>query len=383
MARTFEERDGKPNVVDHGGINLGIAVDIEKKDGSRSLMVPRVLGASEPRLPVLPRVLRGPDPEDPREQAHRRRLPRHQHHPDQPGRPRHRRLGPAPDGRPGHDRRHRLDRLPARVGAFAAGQAAGARRLEGDDDDVHLRPPDHPGRRVGLVPAPDRPAPPGRRRILREGRRRARPRPEHRHQRPSRLGLRAAAGQPTAAPARPSVTGAVDEEHAAGGAGGDLAAQGVPDPRPPRRTSEPARRGRQGRPGARAREPQPDPGPDGPDPRLDPADRGRGRDPARRAAADARRLLRHDRLPDRAPLLPPAADVAAGDDRDRHPPRAARARREAQPAAPADRGLPVRALHPEGLPGPEDVLDRGARRDRADDRRDGDAREARTAPSRS
>ena len=52
MARTFEERDGKPSVVDHGGINLGIAVDIEKKDGSRSLMVPRVLGADEPRLPA-------------------------------------------------------------------------------------------------------------------------------------------------------------------------------------------------------------------------------------------------------------------------------------------------------------------------------------------
>ncbi len=45
MARTFEERDGKPNVIDHGQVNLGIAVDIEKKDGSRALMVPRVLGA--------------------------------------------------------------------------------------------------------------------------------------------------------------------------------------------------------------------------------------------------------------------------------------------------------------------------------------------------
>ena len=38
-------------------------------------------------------------------------------------------------------------------------------------------------------------------------------------------------------------------------------------------------------------------------------------------------LLRHDRLPVRAPLLPPAADLAAGDDRDRRPPPAARPRR--------------------------------------------------------
>ena len=45
MVRTFEQRDGKPNVIDHGQVNLGIAVDIEKKDGSRALMVPRVLGA--------------------------------------------------------------------------------------------------------------------------------------------------------------------------------------------------------------------------------------------------------------------------------------------------------------------------------------------------
>ena len=47
MARTFEERDGKPNVVDHGNVNLGIAVDIEKKDGSRALMVPAIKGADE------------------------------------------------------------------------------------------------------------------------------------------------------------------------------------------------------------------------------------------------------------------------------------------------------------------------------------------------
>ncbi len=39
MARTFEIRDGKPLVVEPATINLGIAVDVERK-GSRSLMVP-------------------------------------------------------------------------------------------------------------------------------------------------------------------------------------------------------------------------------------------------------------------------------------------------------------------------------------------------------
>ncbi len=47
MARSFEQRDGKPNVVDHGAINLGIAVDVERKDGSRSLMVPCIRAADE------------------------------------------------------------------------------------------------------------------------------------------------------------------------------------------------------------------------------------------------------------------------------------------------------------------------------------------------
>ena len=44
MARHFEERDGKPHVVEPGSINLGIAVDVERK-GQRSLMVPCIKGA--------------------------------------------------------------------------------------------------------------------------------------------------------------------------------------------------------------------------------------------------------------------------------------------------------------------------------------------------
>ncbi len=45
MVRAFEERDGKPFVVEAGSVNLGIAVDVEKSDGSRSLMVPCIKGA--------------------------------------------------------------------------------------------------------------------------------------------------------------------------------------------------------------------------------------------------------------------------------------------------------------------------------------------------
>jgi 2-oxoglutarate dehydrogenase E1 component len=45
MVRTFEERDGKPFALENGPVNLGIAVDVEKKDGSHTLMVPAIKGS--------------------------------------------------------------------------------------------------------------------------------------------------------------------------------------------------------------------------------------------------------------------------------------------------------------------------------------------------
>jgi 2-oxoglutarate dehydrogenase E1 component len=45
MGRSYLEEDGKPQVVEPGSINLGIAVDVERKDGSRSLMVPCIKAA--------------------------------------------------------------------------------------------------------------------------------------------------------------------------------------------------------------------------------------------------------------------------------------------------------------------------------------------------
>jgi multifunctional 2-oxoglutarate metabolism enzyme len=45
MANHFEEADGKPHRVHDGQVNLGLAVDVEKKDGSRTLMVPVIRDA--------------------------------------------------------------------------------------------------------------------------------------------------------------------------------------------------------------------------------------------------------------------------------------------------------------------------------------------------
>jgi 2-oxoglutarate decarboxylase len=46
MANHFAEIDGKPHRVLDGQVNLGLAVDVEKKDGSRTLMVPVIADAA-------------------------------------------------------------------------------------------------------------------------------------------------------------------------------------------------------------------------------------------------------------------------------------------------------------------------------------------------
>jgi 2-oxoglutarate decarboxylase len=46
MADHFAEIDGKPHRVVDGQVNLGLAVDVEKKDGSRTLMVPVIANAA-------------------------------------------------------------------------------------------------------------------------------------------------------------------------------------------------------------------------------------------------------------------------------------------------------------------------------------------------
>ncbi len=45
MGAHFAEIDGKPHRIDDGQVNLGLAVDVEKRDGSRTLMVPVILDA--------------------------------------------------------------------------------------------------------------------------------------------------------------------------------------------------------------------------------------------------------------------------------------------------------------------------------------------------
>ncbi len=45
MGNHFAEIDGKPHRIEDGQVNLGLAVDVEKRDGSRTLMVPVIFDA--------------------------------------------------------------------------------------------------------------------------------------------------------------------------------------------------------------------------------------------------------------------------------------------------------------------------------------------------
>src|SRR4051794_13390051 len=51
MATHFAELDGKPHVIDDAAVNLGIAVDVEKKGGGRTLMVPVIKDAGRLTFP--------------------------------------------------------------------------------------------------------------------------------------------------------------------------------------------------------------------------------------------------------------------------------------------------------------------------------------------
>ena len=55
MGHAYAEADGKPQRVTPAHVSLGLAVDVERKDGTRSLVVP-VLGRERAQL----RRLRGP-----------------------------------------------------------------------------------------------------------------------------------------------------------------------------------------------------------------------------------------------------------------------------------------------------------------------------------
>ena len=287
MARTYSEVDGKPHVVESGHVNLGIAVDVQRKDGSRSLMVPCVKAAE-----TLDFAAFHASYEDLITKTRENKLTADDFqgtnitltNPGGLGT-----VASVPRLLPGQGTIVACGALAYPVEwAHATADKIKAlgiskvmtttstydhRIIQGAESGSFLRRIDE------LLQGED-----GFYEDVAEALRIPAERGQHR---PPGVGLRAAAGH-----SRPLRTGAgrrrgARSGAAAGGAGCDLAAQGLPHARTPRRQCQPARRPAQGGSGARAREPEPDARADVADPRLDPALRRRGGDPAGGAAQDA------------------------------------------------------------------------------------------------
>ncbi len=157
----FTTVEGKPAVVTHQSVNLGLAIDLAKPDGTRQLPVPCIRGAEQMDFASFWATYEETGPQGPHRWAHRGRLRRHDRDPDQPGHDRHGAQRAAADVGPGPDRRGRLVGLSSRVAGCGTRHTGPPGGEQDPDPDLHLRPPDHPGCPVRGVPAQGAPAAPG------------------------------------------------------------------------------------------------------------------------------------------------------------------------------------------------------------------------------
>ncbi len=151
---------------------------------------------------------------------------------------------------------------------------------------------------------------------------------------------------------------------------GDGDRLGVPPPRPPRRDARPPRFPAARRSVARPGDVRPHALDAGGDPRLDPARQSRGEHARRRAPCAARDVQLDDRLRDRAHLERAAARVAARLHRERTAPPCARAAAQSADPPASHQGRDDGALLPQAVHVAEDLLRRRARRDDPDARGD-------------
>ena len=163
----YAEVDGQPHRIQRDEVRLGIAVDVQKKDGSRTLLVPNIKGAQKLGFAeflkafdeLVARSRKGAiSPDD--FMGTTVSLT----NPGTVGT-----TSSAPRLMPGQGvivATGALD-YPAEYKSMAPRTLGHARHQQGDDGDVHLRPPHHPGRRVGPLPRAHRGAAQGRGRLLR------------------------------------------------------------------------------------------------------------------------------------------------------------------------------------------------------------------------
>ena len=139
MNNTYVEGpQGEPRLVRNAHVGLGLAVDIEKKDGSRSLVVPCIRDAD-----TLDFAAFTAEYDDLIRKVKTNKLTVDDFAGvtvtlTNPGHDRDRAVRSAPDARPGHHHRRRHPRLSERFRRCRSAHHRRTRRVQGDDDLVHL-----------------------------------------------------------------------------------------------------------------------------------------------------------------------------------------------------------------------------------------------------
>ena len=194
----YDEVDGKPSVVAPAHINLGLAIDIPKPDGTRALLVPGIKRADTMGFGEFVAAY-----EDLVAKARGNKLTADDFAGTtisltNPGGIGTEHSVPAPHARPGLHHRRRSAAIPGRVPRGIREDRRRPGHREDHHAHLHLRPPRHPGRRLRRVPQDRAGAAHRRARLLRGDLRRAahpvRPDPlGHGHQRRPRRRRRQAA----------------------------------------------------------------------------------------------------------------------------------------------------------------------------------------------
>ncbi len=115
MNASFAEIDGKPSVVHPEHINLGIAIDLQRPDGTRQLMVPCIKGVESMDFTQFWSAYEDLVRQGQRQCLDRRRLHRDDDQPDQPRNDWNGSLGSSADEGAGRHRRRRCSGVPGRV----------------------------------------------------------------------------------------------------------------------------------------------------------------------------------------------------------------------------------------------------------------------------
>ena len=153
MNNGYDVVDGKPTMVVPAHVNLGLAIDMPKPDGTRQLLVPSIKSCETLDFAQFWSAY-----EQMVKKARAGQLTVEDFAGTtitltNPGTIGTNHSVPAADAGPGRDHRRRLDGVPAGVPGLRPRQAVPDERLQGDDADLDLRPPGDPGRPVRAVPA--------------------------------------------------------------------------------------------------------------------------------------------------------------------------------------------------------------------------------------